>query len=132
MQEVYTKKCLKSLNTVSQEEAKEIVMDSNNSPNGELISNLLSVEDAGSLVSVHQILCTTQQTSLYYQWFPHRVQITDSQASALVLDETSKSKVIKLEVKTLTMQDSSKSQLLVISDVTQILRHEKKKMTSNF
>lgn len=69
---------------------------------------------------------------MYFQRLPHRKKVTDSQAPSLMLDEDPQSKIIKIEVKTLRLQDKTSRQLLVLSDITHILRYEKKKMKDNF
>lgn len=92
-----------SLNTASQSEAQELLIMADKST-----KQGLSARNTVKLVSVHEILCRNSQTSMYYQWFPNDVKVTDSQASAMILDESSSSKIIKIDIKTLQMRDDLK------------------------
>lgn len=103
---IYTKKCLKSLDCFSPEEAGQMLMESGGD-NSDCVSNYLSAKDASGLVSVYDILRRNRKLSMYYQMFPNPSKaLTDSQASALAMDEESQSKIIKIEVATLKLSNN--------------------------
>ena len=72
--------------------------------------------------------------SEYYQLVPanyERVVTEESDARGDVVQDYSRSKILRIEVKTLKLSEGTR-QLLVISDITYILRYEKSKIKHNF
>lgn len=59
-------------------------------------------------MSVYDILSRNKSLTKYFQLLPHQVSVTDSQASALLMEEQSLSKVIKVEIFTLKLSDEVK------------------------
>lgn len=131
MQKFYTKRCLKSLDCLCPQEANRKILE--NSMASDAPSSRRSNKGALGLVSIFDILCRYEEISMYYQVFPHQVvTASESQASARLLDEVSETKIIQIEVKKLRLSDQESRQLLVISDITQVLQYEKKKIKHNF
>lgn len=102
LNKLYTRKCLKQLDSLSQVEAKKLTKDG--SKGGEKGSaapdSRLSEKDVQQLVSIYDIVCSSPQskTIMYYQQIPNQERVTDSQASAMIMDEESLTKVIKIEL----------------------------------
>ena len=72
--------------------------------------------------------------SEYYQLVPanyEKVVTEESDARSDVVQDYSRSKILRIEVKTLNLSEGTR-QLLVISDITYILRYEKSKIKHNF
>ena len=72
--------------------------------------------------------------SEYYQLVPanyERVVTEESDVKGDVVQDYSRSKILRIEVKTLKLSEGTR-QLLVISDITYILRYEKSKIKHNF
>ena len=72
--------------------------------------------------------------SEYYQLVPanyEKVVTEESDARGDVVQDYSRSKILRIEVKTLKLSEGTR-QLLVISDITYILRYEKSKIKHNF
>lgn len=84
-------------------------------------------------MSLYEILSRSKNLSGYFQFVPalDSADLRNDLVQTTDLEEDERSKVLHVEVKELVLSEETR-QLLVINNITFILKHEKTKVKHNF